>query len=382
MSETRDIIIHIHIFKNGGTTFDNILRSNFGKEFIDHRDDMIVRNDSEFIKQFTILNPDMKAFSSHAIYYRPEDFDSIKFHHVAFVRHPIDRMRSVYNFEKLQPREISLGAKKAKELDFPEYMDWRMQDDTSATLRNSQSIFLAGIGARISQVTPSIFAIASSNLLKNDFTGVLDRYEESMVVLEEQLSPIFGNVDLSFVRANITDKDIGKSIEEKVEAILDSLPKELAKKAIEKNFYDLKLYKMANDLLDIKISTIADFEERLENFKYRCGLKKLDKLASENAWEKMVNEAQELLQNRNANILAYLKYAQALSELERYEESNKICEKCMDIFPSNPWTFVAMIKNHKALGNQNICNNLLTEISRKFPQAKSALSVAKDILSK
>jgi tetratricopeptide (TPR) repeat protein len=256
-----------------------------------------------------------------------------------------------------------------------------MQDDTPATVRNSQSIFLAGRGPRISQVTPDIFASASANLLKNDFTGVLDRYEESMVVLEEQLSPIFGNIDLSFVRANITDKDIGKSIEEKVEAILDSLPKELAKRAIEKNFYDLKLYKMANDLLDIKISTIEDFENRLESFKYRCGLKKLDKLASENAWEKMVNEAKELAKNKNANVLVYLKYAQALSELERYEDSNRICEKCMDILQPNPWIFVAMIKNHKALDNLNICNNLLTEIGKRFPQAKSALSVAKDVIS-
>jgi len=380
MRKSRDIIIHIHIFKNGGTTFDNILRNNFGEEFIEHRDDTKLREDSDFIKKFAILNPTMKAFSSHAVYYRPENFDSVKFHNIVFIRHPIERMKSVYNFERLQPSETSLGAQKAKELDFSEYISWRMQNDAPATVRNSQSIFLAGKGPRISMVTPTVFASASSNLLKNDFTGIVDRYEESMVVLEEQLQPIFGDIDLSFIKANVTDDDTDRSTQEKVEDILASLPKKLAEKAIEKNLYDMKLYKMVNELLDIKISTIADFENKLENFRYRCGLKKLEMLAGENSWEEMANEAKELLRNQNANILVYLKYAEALTKLERYKESNKICEKSMEIFPSNPWTFVAMIRNYKALNNQNICNNLLSEMSYKFPQDENALSIAKDII--
>lgn len=36
----RDIILHSHIFKNAGTTFDYSLEKNFGKNFIDHRDDI------------------------------------------------------------------------------------------------------------------------------------------------------------------------------------------------------------------------------------------------------------------------------------------------------------------------------------------------------
>ena len=40
----RKVIIHKHLFKNAGTTFDWSLHKNFGNDFCDHRDDVIKKN--------------------------------------------------------------------------------------------------------------------------------------------------------------------------------------------------------------------------------------------------------------------------------------------------------------------------------------------------
>ena len=45
----KDVIVHIHIFKNAGSSFDSSLRENFGKNFVDHRDD------ADIVKR-TVLN--------------------------------------------------------------------------------------------------------------------------------------------------------------------------------------------------------------------------------------------------------------------------------------------------------------------------------------
>ena len=41
----RHIILHGHIFKNAGTTFDWSLQKNFGKNFLDHRKDLLMRRE-------------------------------------------------------------------------------------------------------------------------------------------------------------------------------------------------------------------------------------------------------------------------------------------------------------------------------------------------
>ena len=35
----RHVLIHAHLFKNAGTTFDFSLQRSFGEQFVDHRDD-------------------------------------------------------------------------------------------------------------------------------------------------------------------------------------------------------------------------------------------------------------------------------------------------------------------------------------------------------
>lgn len=62
----RTVIAHGHIFKNAGTTFDWSLLQNFQADFLDHREDEIMRRKgAEHVRDLLTELPSLKALSSH-----------------------------------------------------------------------------------------------------------------------------------------------------------------------------------------------------------------------------------------------------------------------------------------------------------------------------
>lgn len=271
-TKERYLIAHVHIFKNAGSTFDSVLEKNFAKGFIDHRyDDAMIKGGSNYLKSLIAENKTLKSISSHHIYFNPKEAESnnVKIIPVYFLRHPIERIKSVYNFEKQQPKEASLGAEMAKELDFEQYVSWRMRDDVGATIRNCHTVFLSGEGPKANKYDEK-FLFAKKNIEQTQLIGIVDRYDESMVVFEEYLKHYFPNIDLSYTRKNVTDKNIELSCNEKASRLLSGLSEDLQKLVLEKNDYDLKLYEFANQKLNTNIANISDFENKLNDFKKRC----------------------------------------------------------------------------------------------------------------
>ncbi|TKI69920.1 sulfotransferase family protein [Sulfurimonas crateris] len=269
VSGKRDVILHSHIFKNAGTTFDHTLEKNFAKNFVDHREDRdLVEGKQDYLNSFLDKNSTINAFSSHSIHFKAQNNERYNFHQIYFLRHPIERIKSVYTFERQQPAEISLGAKMAKELDMNEYIRWRMRDDVAATIRNCHTVFLSGLGPNPNKIDEK-YKVAKKNIFEIPLIGIVDRYDESMVVFEEYLREHFPNIDLSYVRKNVTDTSKELSVDEKSDKLLQQIDEDLQQLVLEKNAYDLELYKLGNDLLDEKIARIENFESKLNNFKKR-----------------------------------------------------------------------------------------------------------------
>ncbi|HDR50798.1 MAG TPA: hypothetical protein ENN90_04130, partial [Mariniphaga anaerophila] len=67
----RKVIIHKHLFKNAGTTFDWSLHNNFGTDFCDHRDDEPMRKEGQpYLIRYLKEHPNIKALSSHHVWFR------------------------------------------------------------------------------------------------------------------------------------------------------------------------------------------------------------------------------------------------------------------------------------------------------------------------
>jgi hypothetical protein len=268
----RPVILHGHIFKNAGTTFDWSLKRQFGDGFLDHRDDRAMRSgQGRHLRELLQARPGLQAISSHHMTNELPDLPDVKFLQVYLLRHPLERLRSVYEFERRQEGQTP-GSRAARSKSFSDYVAWRMAPDVRHTIRNYQTLYLAGChdivsGAELAQTHfPAALRAASGAAL----IGVVERYDESMVVLEEALRPDYPDIDLACVPQNVAlGRNRGATAQALVAATLDELG-ELQKTVIDQNSYDLALYQLAGQRLESRIAALADFEARLADYRQRC----------------------------------------------------------------------------------------------------------------
>ena len=113
------------------------------------------------------------------------------------------------------------------------------------------------------------FTYAYNNLRATQLVGVVDRFDESMVVFEDELKKYFPQIDLSYIAQNVNQKE-KKTLGEKQEEIRVLLGDKLFEQYKDANKNDEKLYTFANSLLDERIKNIENFDIKLTNFLERC----------------------------------------------------------------------------------------------------------------
>ena len=268
----RYIIVHNHLFKNAGTTFDWALQRTFDGGFLDHRDDEKMMTGRTYLGPFLQENKHLQAISTHHLKFPLPEIDGVSLLHAMFLRHPLDRIGSVYSFERKQDAQ-TLGAKMAKQLDCNDYVKWRMRKDIPGTIRHFQ--ICRCLDSEISnkasktEINESIFQIAVDRLKSTELLGVVDMFDESMVLIEEYLRPIFPNIDLAYVKQNRSrgrDMDLAT----RVKKLLERLDIETLNSAILNNHFDLKLYVFAKHLINERMKKFDDFPKRVEAFRKRC----------------------------------------------------------------------------------------------------------------
>lgn len=275
-SGMRNIIIHNHLFKNAGSTFDWALANNFGDSFLDHRDDAAMVRGADYLGPFLAEHPELKAISSHHLKFPLPDLANCRFFPVVFMRHPLDRVGSVYAFERKQDSD-SLGARMAKKMSFNEYVQWRMRPDVPITIRNFQTARCLDVPDAIKtfitrELREEDYINAREQLEKIQLVGVVDLYDESMVLFEHVLKPFFPRIDLSYVKQNIT-KGRKKSMADRVRAIFCDLDLEVINTMLVKNHFDMRLYLEGRELVETRIGEMEDFREKLIHFRNRCNAK-------------------------------------------------------------------------------------------------------------
>ncbi|SDX63528.1 sulfotransferase family 2 domain-containing protein [Marinobacter mobilis] len=245
----RYVITHGHIFKNAGTTFDYALEKAFGKDFCDHRDDKDMRQGgAEYLKQFILDNPNLKAISSHHLCNPLPESDEIKCIPVYFVRNPIDRVLSVYNFERKQKRGTK-GAEMAAKLSLEDYVKWRMTPEAPKVIFNYQTAY---IGRRrnlkpAERVDLTIFNRALRRIASQEaLVGTVERFDESFTYIAGQLAQYFPDVDFSYEKQNVNNKS--SVVDKYRQAIAELSP--VLPEVVGGNAYDMALYQAVNEKLD------------------------------------------------------------------------------------------------------------------------------------
>ncbi len=205
----RYLITHGHIFKNAGSTFDHALEKAFGESFLDHRDDEAMRQGgAKYVNQLILDNPELKAISSHHLCNPLPVSSNYTCLPVYFIRHPIERIISVYSFERRQNGETP-GAVAAAKYDLLDYIKWRFDSERHLVISNYQ---VAYIGAQ-RLVTPQ--KPAGVKELKNCiqkhqsghcFFGIVDEFDESFRRYREFIAPFFPDIEFAYEIQNVTSR--------------------------------------------------------------------------------------------------------------------------------------------------------------------------------
>ena len=122
------ILIHYHIFKNAGTSFERSLARAFKWKRLLRLDSAL--HDGHISHRDLIdavrKNTQVKVVTSHQAVPPAPRIPGRKVISSILIRDPIARIRSIYAFERSQP-EVHLGTLKARELDFKNYVEWRLK---------------------------------------------------------------------------------------------------------------------------------------------------------------------------------------------------------------------------------------------------------------
>ena len=269
----RPLILHGHLFKNAGSTFDWSLRRCFEDSFLDHRDDESMREGgNEFLKSLILKNPELIAISSHVMPLMHSYPTGIKIIPIYFLRHPLLRVRSVYEFELRQLPAITPGAIEAKNRSFGEYIAWRLDEKVGAIIRNYHSRYLGGLRRRgpSAKGDKEDFGTALQTLSQTPIAPIVEHYDSSMIILEEALKPLFNSIDLSYVAQNVRQKEDKEiTLAEKLLGLQHDLG-ELYDDLVTANRFDLLLYEAGIELLHSQKEKIPQFENKLYHFNHRC----------------------------------------------------------------------------------------------------------------
>lgn len=237
-------VIHIHGFKCAGTTLEKILNREY--------DNLLLVESSNGGKRLfyddipkEIL--DVGAMSSHLL--APSLHR--KALQVCLVRNPIDRLISAWRFQSNVVKDIDDNLKEY----ISNYKNSLVSNYQSKLLSCQKKSDSFSSGWDIDLDFDFLFG-------DNFFVGTVERFNESMVIIEERLKKRNINIDLSYPNKTNTTSHLAKANQFK---------------NIEKFSYpavdiDLWLVKKVNKMMDIEINNISNFDKKLSNYHERCKL--------------------------------------------------------------------------------------------------------------
>ena len=190
----RQIFVHIHIPKCGGTTVLDLLSRNFGADLGNVNS---ILNDYQYdaVQVARIIDyfPQLKCLTGHKLsldlpFYR-EDMDIKAF---TWIRDPVDRFVSHYFYH----RNHTTLVPEAKTMDLAEYAEWALKHGNQEMYINGQTKFLSG---------GSIDTIRSMVNDEKIFLFPLSKLQESFYTLARKFPKTF--LDIELKNKNISMKD-------------------------------------------------------------------------------------------------------------------------------------------------------------------------------
>ncbi len=214
----RTVILHYHLFKNAGTSFDGILQRNFPGQWT--AAEFPGGDNSMQVAAWIARNPGMVAFSSHTATGPVPVVPGVRIISALFLRDPVARIRSAYLFERRQnaASEANLGARLASATDFDGYVRGRLAVPGDRQCRDFHVVRLAQFVRRIA---PELQR-ATEALQRLSFVGEVERFGHSVERFAALVRPVWPTFDPGQVHLNRSAAEDGLQISAELAGLLEA----------------------------------------------------------------------------------------------------------------------------------------------------------------
>jgi len=250
----RRVILHYHLFKNAGSSVDHILAANFGKRWASVEGEQLWSVlEPDALADFIRRHPKLLAVSSHTARLPLPQLPNTTFYPVFFLRHPVDRVGSIYNFE-CKRTDSDFSATTARANDFAGYVRQMLDnpENEGIVLRNFHTLCLsqAAVGLadlRQANVNSSNLDEARVFLADLPVFGLVEHFDQSVQRLGTWLQTPFPGINFfpSRVNAHPQRKNL---LDMRIAGIESELGPSLFQELLDANEYDLQLYYYALEL--------------------------------------------------------------------------------------------------------------------------------------
>jgi hypothetical protein len=249
----RTVIVHYHLFKNAGSTVDHILERAFGNRWVTYdTSDPAGRIGRKELAEYIEAHPDLQAISSHHAMPLVPAIEGLIVLPIILLRHPLDRARSVYDFERRQGRGLgpkSKGADHASRLSFVDYLRWRFDSGKNGVVHNFQTAWLCSsmrnvMRTRIREVD---FEVAKRVIETLPAFGLVERFDESLSSFRDVFLGWGIGLNIEYSATNVSP-DREATLEARLERTQQLLGKAMWDELLERNAWDIRLHKFAQRL--------------------------------------------------------------------------------------------------------------------------------------
>jgi hypothetical protein len=265
---SRYVVVHYHIFKNGGTTIEQILEREFPGRFATlHGHGSESALDAGDLLEFLGRNEEIAAVSSHHLRYpRPVDRRMV-FFDCCFLRNPLARLYSCYNYFR-RSNSDDLYTRWARSYN-PREFAARLLNEAPHQLSEVQVTQLANAGVFTRPADEYDLERATALIRDMAIPGLVEMFDESLVVAEYYLRPAFPGLRLEYVAQNVTNAAPYPAAESR-EYWENVWGEDLYKQLLRMNEMDMELVRRAKCEVLRRLDRIPRVSEKLADLQRRC----------------------------------------------------------------------------------------------------------------
>lgn len=265
--DVRFVIVHYHMMKNAGSTIVSILEREFDDGFYDiHRESASDAIGSAELASFLVNHPGVRAITSHHVRYPLPEVPSTVIFDCCFIRHPLDRLESLYTYLKRINEDSVLG-RLAVSAGLPEFLKTLLEEHPHHVF-NVQTNLLANGGRFTRPPDMDDLQRAIRVTQKCAIPGLVDRFDESLTVAEYFLKPAFPKLRLHYRPHNVS-RSTATRLPSRLRKLRAQCGATLFRQLQRVNELDYRLYLAATGELERRIALVPSFSLQLDDLRSR-----------------------------------------------------------------------------------------------------------------